>query len=275
MGQIEILRPGELVISDENYLQHARQHLWDNEEKARGRIARDLENEPFGSIPYTAPFSGPTIPRHEWPERIREMTMNKSRLSDIRRAANNGKGIPSLNQGRTNYCWAHGPGSAMLLVRAKDNQPFVKLSPASVAAPIKGYRNQGGWGGQALQYIVEHGMASEATWPANSIDRSHFAGSREDAAKHKVTEWLELARRNFDQLMTCLLRGEPVAIGLNWWRHEVCAVDPVEISPGRFGARIWNSWGDSYGTMGEAVLTESKATPDDAVAPQVISPSVD
>ena len=76
--------------------------------------------------------------------------------------------------------------------------------------------------------------------------------------------------RNFDQLATCLLSGIPVAIGLNWWSHEVTAMDLVETSPGVFGVRIWNSWGDGWEDRGMAVLSQSKATPDDAVAPRVV-----
>ncbi len=158
----------------------------------------------------------------------------------------------------------------MLALRAMMNEVIVLLSPASVAAPIKGYRNQGGWGGEALEYIVAHGVAPVADWPANAINKQYDnAASQASRQRFTVTEWWDLAPRNFDQLMTCLLLRIPVPIGLNWWHHEVCAIDPVVLSPGKFGVRFRNSWGDGYGDQGFGVLTESKATPDDAVAPRV------
>jgi hypothetical protein len=78
-----------------------------------------------------------------------------------------------------------------------------------------------------------------------------------------------LQNRNFDQLATLCLLNVPVPIGLNWWSHEICACDLVVVSANHFGIRIRNSWGDDYGDHGFAVLSESKATPDDAVAPRV------
>jgi hypothetical protein len=74
--------------------------------------------------------------------------------------------------------------------------------------------------------------------------------------------------------MTCLFLRIPVAVGYNWWSHEVCAVDPVRVSAGNYGIRIRNSWGSSYGEDGFATLAGSKAIPDDAVAPRVTLPSV-
>lgn len=258
---------GQLVIDDVNWQEFASPHSTPDG-LSRGYIPRDYEQFPEGA--FAAPFDLPVIPRSEWTDRIEEMERTKTRLSDLRRQA----GMKSLNQNGTNYCWANGPTTCMQLIRLVNGQPFVELSPASVAAPIKGYRNVGGWGSQALEYIVEHGICSTEHWPANAINRKYDnAESRANRELHKVPEWWELRARSFDQLMTCLLLRIPVAVGYNWWSHEVCGIDPVVISANKYGARILNSWGDGWEDRGEAVLAESKATPDDAVAPRVVTPS--
>jgi hypothetical protein len=140
-----------------------------------------------------------------------------------------------------------------------------------VAAPIKSYRNHGGWGSQALEYIIEKGIVPVEQWPANAISRKYYTDENlEIAEDFKVTEWYDLEPRNFGELMTCLLLRIPVAVGYNWWSHEVSAIDPVALGNGDYGVRIRNSWGMGYGTDGYAVLAERKATPDDAVAPRVV-----
>lgn len=260
------------VIDDSNWRQLAppQDVVIDGEVKTRGLLPRDYSVHPLGATGFTAPFDVPNIPRSEWPARIEELERTKSRLSDIADAADH----KCLDQNGTNYCWANGPVYCVELVRLAQGLPLVYLSPASVAGPIKGYRNVGGWGTEALEYIVQHGIVPVEMWPPNSRDSSlHTAEAKQRALDFKVTEWYDLRSRDFDQLMTCLLLRIPVAVGYNWWGHEVAAIDPVVISSGKFGVKIRNSWGMGYGDRGYAVLAEGKATPDDAVAPRVIVPS--
>jgi hypothetical protein len=73
------------------------------------------------------------------------------------------------------------------------------------------------------------------------------------------------------QLATCLLLNIPVVTDFNWWGHSVCAVRLVKRNP--FTIRIWNSWGDSWSDSGMGDLTGSKAIPDGAVAPRVMTAS--
>jgi hypothetical protein len=270
--------------------------------ESKGREARDWTRVPFGSPPFQASANPlPTlIPRSEWDARIKELTESPRLLSKRRTKA----GIKSLDQNGTNYCWGNAVVSAMKLMRLKANQPYANISPASGCAVIKRGANQGGWGGEMLQFIIDTGLCTTALWGANdrnyrSLETDAVKAERE---KFKVAEWWEVPQRGFDTMMTLLLHEIPVFIGLNWWSHEVCAVDPVIISASavneshaaakerykhlpsaerdplieraasKYGTRIWNSWGDSWSDEGMGLLNESKSTPDDAGAPSVSTP---
>jgi len=232
----------------------------------KGWLRRDFSLEPHGSLPFCSAFEFPTIPRSEWVERIKTKEKTKSRISDIADQA----GVKIKNQGNTNFCWCNAPVTCLELIRAVQGEPYVELSPASVACPINGFVNQGGWGTRALKYLMEHGAVPSRLWPSNAISREFDdAEANAERKKFRVSEWYDLEPGNFDQLATALLLGFPTAIGLSWWSHEVTAVELVKLDgDGRFGVLIQNSWGYDYGDRGRAVLTERKATPDDAVAPR-------
>lgn len=275
-----MLRDGEILIDDDTEFDK-----FSLPDRATGLIPRDYNANPPGYLEGVPTFSAvnfPLISPSEWSARIKEMVAQKSRLSDIRLSGNAGQPIPSLDQGQWGYCWAHSPTSAVMAIRAVNNQPYVPLSAFSVAAPIKNGRNEGGWGAQALERIQSVGVASQAFWPQQSANLSYgTAACWANAALHKVTEgWVDLDavvyNRNlsFAQVMTLLLCRIPVVGDFNWWGHSVCLLDPVEVEPGSFGVRIWNSWGDGWGDRGMGVLRGDKAIPDGAVAPRAVTASV-
>lgn len=257
MSFVSKLYPNELIIDDGAQLPLANS----------GYIPRDYDRIPLGSLQGASPLNGPYIPRNEWADRIQERERKGQLLSQI--VLN--EDVPSLDQGSTNYCWANCVVTAIETLRCANGLPYLKFSPASVAAPIKGFSNQGGWPDEAVEYIATNGVCPAANWPANAIDKRYYTQSNRGLAmKYRVTEWWDLPQRSFDALMTCLLTGIPASVGYLWWRHAVCVFDPIVLGQNQFGVRFRNSWAN-YGDHGFATLTESKGTPDGGVAPRVVT----
>lgn len=230
-----------------------------------GAVPRDYEAEPEGSGPFSAPFALPLIPRSEWKERIEEMERTKTRSSDICELM----GLPPMYQASTLYCADNSAVDSVQVLRAIQGQPTVFLSAASVGAPLKNYRNVGGWASTAMAYIVKNGIAPASMWPTNAINRKYDTPEcREERKKYGVTEWWDMQPRNFDQLMTCLLNRIPCAAGFNWMRHAITPIDPVIGPRGEFGFLSRNS-GLYRDRTGHFVVLGNRAIPDDCVAPRV------
>ena len=281
-----MIDPSELIIDDSNWQEHTVAPIIDGQQMAFGAVPRDYSRHPVGSYGTIEPFAIPLIPRKDWSRRIRDMEQSQSRLSDLRMIGNGGNPIPSTNQGNRGYCWAHSPVSAALLDRARDNQPYAPLSAYAIACKVKNYRDQGGWNPQAVEFLIKTGCPTSATWGQQSVNPANDnARTWQEASRYKLTEgFMDLSPpiydRNltFDQLMTCLLLRIPCPVDLMWWRHSVCAADPVEFDASlalsdinRWGVRIWNSWSDAWGTLGMGVLRGSKAVPDGATACKVMT----
>ena len=178
--------------------------------------------------------------------------------------------FPVRNQESTNFCWANGPCAAMEIKAREMGLPHVATSAASIACKINDFRNEGGWGIDAMEQMTKTGIAEASTWPNAAINRKYdTAAADATRLKHFSLEWIQLTDRSFEELVSALLLGHPVAVGYNWWSHEVVAVAVVETSPNVFAVLIWNSWGEwgdknDLGISGFSLLSQSKATPDDA-----------
>lgn len=209
------------------------------------------------------------IPRSEWQARIQEIEERQLGLTSRCVRA----GLDVKDQARTNYCWINSPTNCLEMLRVSQNQAPVILSPASGGAQIKNYRNVGGWGREALEWIVEHGLVPVDRWPANAIDRRYAtAENKELARKYRVDEWWVLDSRDIDQVVSCLLRGHPVSGGFNWWGHQVTLSEAKWID-GDIAIEIWNSWGQSWGEDGLGVLQGNRMLPDDGCSPRTAIPS--
>lgn len=207
------------------------------------------------------------IPRSEWQARIQELDETKSSIPHLCDQA----GLKVKDQKSTNYCWANGPVHCVEVIRVLQGHAPLVLSAASVAAQVKDYWNSGGWGSEALDWIIKNGIVPDEKWPNAAIDRKYATAENLALAKRFAVVgvgWYELEPRNLDQLISALLRRIPVAVGYNWWGHEVSAVRPVWVD-GEVAIQIDNSWGQQWGTNGRGILQGRKMLPDDAVAPVV------
>jgi hypothetical protein len=233
-----------------------------------GNRGRGLElglRGPEGYAGSAEPF--PTdliIPKSEWQARIQEREERKATIWHRATAA----GWKVKDQQQTNYCWINAPTAAVELIRLLQHDEPVVLSPASAGAQITNYRNVGGWGKEGLEWIQTHGLVPVSLWPANAISKQYATESNKQVAlSYRQIEWWELAVRSLDQLVSCLLRGYPVAVGYNWWGHEVTACDPVWVD-GAVAIRIANSWGEAWGDKGFGVIQGNRMLPDDACSPR-------
>lgn len=245
----------------------------EGEIKGHGYVERDYSTYPKEM--FDPPSEIKLIPRSEWSDRIKEQAAQKARLSDVR------GDIPALDQNGQGFCWAYSTTGCVQLLRAANNQPYVRLSAHAIGCKVKNFRDEGGWAGLSAKFHKEYGCPSIEKWAEKSMSRSNDTPQTwENAALHKVTEdWIDLTRDvydqnlSFDQVGTCLLLGIPCATDFNHWSHSVCAMDLVEVEPGSFGLLILNSWTNNWGDRGMGILRGSKAIPDGAVALRVTGAS--
>ena len=228
---------------------------------------------PAGYLAWAKPFDMPIIPESEWQGRLDEQVATKGQLSEVRNRGMWGSPIPSRDQDGVGYCWCHSGTSAVLISRAVMNEPYLDLSAFAVGCMIKGYRDEGGWGSEGVEFIALRGIPTSDFWPQRSMSRSNDnPNTWANAAFHKNLEWMDLDPGKMKaELVTCLLLGIPVVSDFNWWSHSVLTMDLVSLSP--FRTRIWNSWGDGWSENGTGILEGSKAIPDGALGVRVTSPS--
>lgn len=245
---------------------------------AFGMTGRTQENGPdtmFGAAPAELKVYDPT----EWDALYDEQERNESSLEHIYLRGGR-PAFVNLDQNGHGYCWAYSTGSAMMLSALRDNRLDFRLNPHSVAAIIKGGRNEGGWCGLSADFVRKHGMAEEGTgpgqWPKQSRNLSNDKPAvREAMANHKSLEdWFDLTLPVYGQKMTarqlaaCGFNNIPCPSDFNWWGHSVCQVRWVRIERGSWGPLILNSW-LNWGRHGLAVLRGSQATADNAVGIRV------
>lgn len=296
-----MLRPGDLVIDDTNAHEH-HEAVVDGEPKGKGLIPRNYDTHPVGFYAAAPPAQIKLIPRDEYVERIRDKVANKSQTSDIRRTYLDGKPIPSLDQNGQGFCWNYDVTMCNMLTRAKQGQPYVRLSGHANACLIKHYKDEGGWAALALDFMEQNGCPSVEFWKEKSMSKSNDTPAmRENALLHKVTgSWADLHAavydRNLsdDQACTLLLSNELVGADWNDWGHSTCMMDLVlmpaavamyatnslpnigsldlndpkdlEVFTALFGKRGLNSWTDGWGNLGEFVRSGKKGIMDGGVA---------
>lgn len=280
---------GEFVINDDNAGSFV-----DKEDQgfAKGLVPRDYSQHPVGAAASSVAFSEAIelIPREKWPAMCAEQREKKSSLYHIRETGGpSGGRIPSLDQNGQGFCWIYSVTGCVQLLRAAAGMEYVELSPHSGACKIFGFQDRGAWGALALDFIAENGIAAAKDWPQKSMHKRHDnARTWKNAKKYRVTEgWIDLdidhaseAHLNFDQVATLLLSRVPVVCDFNWWGHSVFAFELIDAypelgqeqldHPERWCIRIGNSWRDSWGDRGTAVLQGKRAIPNGGCAPRVV-----
>ncbi len=233
-----------------------------------GMTGLELNERPnpdgFGYAGTAAQFNDDwLIPQSEWQARIQEQQETQSRISDLVAHYK----IPPKNQGSLNYCWIYAPVHAMELNRVRSGYPYQPLAAAQVGACIKRGRNSGGWGMEGVRWIGQHGIATEGDYGSSPAIQPSYASPAmmRAAARNKCTEWVECRPKVVPQLVSMLLRGYAVAIGLDWWRHEVTACEAIWLD-GAIAIRIRNQW-QGWGSNGFGILRGSKMIPSDCVSP--------
>ena len=230
----------------------------------KGLEPRDFMAHPVGEM--FAPFPFPAMANSEIDDRLEVMATNKATLVDLRNIGMNGQPIPSTNQGSRGYCWAHSTVSCMLLLRAKAGLPYVELSAYAIACQIKNFRDQGGWNGESMKWVEEHGCPTSQTWPIRSVDRANVNSAMvAESLENRVTEWWD-GGDDPKLFWTAVALGFPIASDYNDWGHSVCFA---------FGSRknntgiIWNSWGDQWKNNGMGPPQARSPVPNNWLCPRV------
>lgn len=224
-----------------------------------GLIERDYKINGLGT--YAPATKQEVFPRTKWDDLIKRQDENQSSPWHHHKASD----VTILDQNGYPYCWMFGTVAGVMNRYAIQGLDVPHLSATAPAAQGKGYRQQGGWAGEAIGYIKQFGIPTVQTWPEHSLDRS-LANNHEqqlDAARHGIVTFEEIPAKAFDVAMSMLLdpyNPSPVTMGLMWWGHLVCGLRAVKISSREYGILIVNSWKKTWGDGGFKVLAESKAT---------------
>lgn len=266
------LPPGTEIIDDSNWHRYADPRANEEVGNSRGLIPRDFSRQPVGSLGYARSFDLPLIDRAEWPERIADHEKYGSDITSVGKR----RGVELSFQNGVGYCWIFAVAKAVELARVMAGLPHVPLSPASVGCKIKNFRDQGGWCGEGVEYVMDgSGFVPTSMWPDYSLKRSHdTAAADAERPKYSITEVTELISvmerkpsNMFDRMATCELNGFPICAGHNWWGHAVCHATLVKVGANSYGNLIWNSHRKFQ------VLEESRAAAEDAIAIRVTTAS--
>ena len=155
-------------------------------------------------------------------------------------------------------CWAYSLAQSVMAVRAAQGQPFVQLSPESLAEDVN-YRNAGNYLDSALAYAAKNGIATRATVPQHKIKESQWDAAYKEERTHYIpSEWWDLDGRDvWRSTVTALLLGYGCYVGYDFWSHAVW-LDRLRIGD---NGKIEVHTPNSHGPGQDVWLAGSKAIP--------------
>lgn len=259
------LPEGTVVIDDYTDLNKAFDKV-----NGAGLIPRDYKVEPVGA--YGRVMADDLyIPEDQWLDRLEVMEREKSGLFDLCAAG----GLDPLHQGRTSSCWAQGVTDVARVTYLKEFGMKIMLSPASIAGPINGYRDRGGWGSAAHKFGRENGWCLEDLWPPNAVTERRYNTSEvdEQRAHFRIAEWGDAPSRDLNALLSLCFQGVPTAGAYNYMRHLVTPIQPVHRN-GEWGVLCRNS-GLGRDRTGHTVLMGRRAIPDELTFIYAMTPPGD
>lgn len=228
------------------------------------------------SSAYSRPFRGVNTvtkyDRKDWPELMALQEKHRTSPYHIHKDYK----VPVLSQKSTNYCWMFGTVAGMMNRYAMMDGVSPLLSPAGPACQGKNYRNEGGWGREAVEYIKEYGVPTQSAWPNCSFNKKlpEQPSVKKSSKKHNIVQFELCERYDFDTVMSALLdpyNSSPVTLGLLWWGHLVLGLQAIRYD-GEWGIVFVNSWDYNWGEGGYGVLLGDKANPTEAVVIKSIKP---
>lgn len=230
-----------------------------------GTVERDYSVQPIEML--SAPDTIKLIPKSEWDARFEEQEATESSVEHEILRSN----FQHLDQGQSNYCWAHSTVHAMMLRKLMDHEPVPQLSAFAIAATIMDGANRGGWSGLSAQFARERGVPTQDKWP-----QGQFRGSLEGSEQNRVLEdVVDLARPVHSQnlseelIATLLFHNIPVQLDFAWWGHAVCGIRWHRFERGSWGPKFLNSW-RGWGNSGIGGVHGQRRIPMGAVATRVV-----
>lgn len=220
-----------------------------------------LPVEDWGPARMTAiPFEASGIVLYdekEVKERLEDMWASKASLMHLTYQ------YDSLYQSR-GTCWIHGTCVAASMLLAKAGLPYRVPSPASVAYHC--YRNfgvNGGYPSLGVDKFQEYGAARIPLWPENGHSNRYDTN---ETQADRVHNWLEEVvilgndEEGFWRGMSAICQGIPVGNSYPWWKHYVCGCWG-RVENGEVKAGYRNTWGNSHGDKGFALLSGHRKYP--------------
>lgn len=237
---------------------------------SRGYVQRDLTIDPIAGGGVARSYDGPRL---ETDEQRFDLIADKDRNGEWWDLICADAGMGPKNQGRTNSCWMQATTMLVEACNCVKGVPFEPLSATSVAALINRGQDVGGWCSQALRGIIEHGIATEKEWRANSFDlRLNTPEVREARRVRTVTEYDDLLPHDSRLLIDKIILDGPCAVANMRWRHATLAIR-VGVYKDRSGKRRFKriDWNSGYGRNAQGIseLDESWFDVDEAVGIRV------